>query len=83
MVDDGGGEVSDPRCLIDIDIYLDGYLYGTRYWPAVPRVGDLIALRLNGGELEAEVSSVVWSETQGASLAIQRPMVRLHVHRTR
>lgn len=71
--------MSDPRCLIDIDIYLDGRLHGARYWAAVPRIGDLIAVRVDQKEIFAVVSSVVWSETSGAMLALHRQKVLLYV----
>jgi hypothetical protein len=30
---------------ITINIVLDGKPFGTRYWPAVPRIGEVILLR--------------------------------------
>lgn len=73
--------MSDPRCQIEIKVFLDGSLHCFRYWPAVPRIDELITLRSNGEYFEAKVVMVVWSETEGAMLAVQYPVVHLYANR--
>ena len=55
---------------ITIDIWMDGKIYGSRQWPAVPRKGDLIFLNRAGNMQKAVVREVVWGAAADNALGI-------------
>jgi hypothetical protein len=54
--------------MIEIRIYLDDKEYGIRSWPAVPRVGDHIAIAVKpaGKIATAKVTGVLWGITEAS-----------------
>lgn len=48
------------RTHIEILILLDGHQHGLVYYPAVPRVGDFIEVRIEGEIVDCKVLKVLW-----------------------
>lgn len=46
--------------MFEVLIVLNGQKHGLRYWSTVPRVGDLVEVKVDGVPLDAEVIQVRW-----------------------
>lgn len=47
--------------LIEIVILLDGHQHGMRYWPSVPRIGELLEIADTQGHVfDAVVTKILW-----------------------
>lgn len=44
----------------NIAIHIDGYFHGVRHWQNVPRVGECVAVNIDGSRLLVVVKQVVW-----------------------
>lgn len=70
--------MSDPR-LIEIEVLLDNKPFATRYWSAVPRIGESITLRdpATNTQFLARVKDIQWNEHARALNAIAQQLVHL------
>ena len=48
------------KSLIPITLMIDDRAHGMRYWPVVPRVGDLVSVKVHSSIQKLEVEKVVW-----------------------
>jgi hypothetical protein len=58
---------------VQIEIYLDGGLFGTRNWPVVPAVGD--HLFINKGKEQVKVTGRVFGANSGSEEIVCRQLV--------
>lgn len=52
---------------IEINIVLNGQFFGSRLWPAVPRVGDHLSLRNH--TIMVRVDDVVWGTNRASDFS--------------
>jgi hypothetical protein len=67
---------------VQIEIYVDGTMYGERRWPAVPRVGDHLLVRgMVEGDRDAlsavKVIRILWGGNFHSRAYQEWPIVRL------